>query len=398
MVMEERHKALVVGLGIAGMSAALRLDEAGWDVTVIERAPGRRQGGYMVGMFPPGLKAADRLGVNDDIVKRTQDGVTTLQVDKRGRKEKGLGFTDQPGSPELVLRGDIETGLWANVDGRVTVRFDTVPVAIEQIPGAAVVTLREGASETETRESFDLVVGADGMRSTVRRIAFGPHERYLKPLNAMICAFQMSGQLEGLAGHESAIIAEPNRALWIFTLDGTAPTALFTYRTKDIDAQFARDRVEVLREAYSDVSGGGLVEAALAELEKAPEALFDSVNMVQMPSWHEGRVVLVGDSAWCLTLYSGMGATAGMMGGTMLGDMIAKYPDDIDRALTAYEAELRPFVEENQGSIGIKSQFFVPSGRIAWWLRRTAMRAMVKGYIRPPIFKAEEEDVAARAA
>lgn len=372
--MSKQRTALVVGLGIAGMSTAIRLQDAGWEPILIERAPERRTGGYMVGMFPEGIAAAERLGVNGDIVKRTQADGVALQVDTDGTHTPGPGFTDQPGSPETVLRGDIEAGLWRRIEGRIEVRFDTAPVSIEQDDAAARVSLRVGSTGVVYQESFDLVVGADGMRSTVRALVFGPHEQFMKSMDAMICAYQMSGQLPGFADHESLIAADPKRALWVFAMEGTEPTALFTYRTKDVDAQFTRPRAEVLAEAYAGMSAGGAVPAAIAEFEAAPQSLFDSVHQVRMPSWHTGRVVLVGDAAWCLTLYSGMGATAGMLGGAALGDALATHPDNLEAALGAYEAEMRPFITKHQRTAALKSQLFVPSGRVTWWLRRQMLK------------------------
>ena len=97
-----------------------------------------------------------------------------------------------------------------------------------------------------------------------------------------------------------------------------------------------------------------------------------------MPTWHSGRVVLVGDAAWCLTLYSGMGATAGMLGGATLGDKLAEHPNDLTRALTDYEVELRPFVTKHQRQAHLKSQLFVPSSDVAWWIRRRLLRGTAR--------------------
>jgi 2-polyprenyl-6-methoxyphenol hydroxylase-like FAD-dependent oxidoreductase len=113
-----------------------------------------------------------------------------------------------------------------------------------------------------------------------------------------------------------------------------------------------------------------VVEDALRELDATEATLFDSVEQIRLPSWHRGRVVVIGDAAWCLTLFSGMGATSGLLGGTALGDALAAHPDDIEAALTAFEAEMRPFVAKHQRTAALKSQLFVPSGRIAWWIRR----------------------------
>lgn len=370
------RRALVVGLGIAGMATAIRLEKAGWTPVIIERAPERRTGGYFIALFPEGVAAAERLGVNDDIIKRNRDDMVTLQVDRDGNREPGLGLSDQPGAPQSVLRGDIEAGLWQQVQDRVEVRFDTVPVALTQTADSVSVSLRKGSTGEVEEEAFDLVVGADGLRSTVRRLAFGPDERYLKSLDAIICAFQLSGQLPGLAEHEGAIVAESKRALWVFNLADTNPTVLFTYRTKDVNAQFTRPPAETLRDVFGDLSGGGLVDATLTEAENTPDMLFDSVHQVQMPRWSNGRVVLVGDAAWCLTLYSGMGATTGILGGTVLGEQLAQHPDDVAAALAGYEAELRPFISKHQRLAHPKSQLFVPSSAVAAWVRRRFIRTM----------------------
>ncbi len=316
-------RALVVGLGIAGMSAAISLQKAGWTPIIVERAPQRRTGGYFIGMFPEGTAAAKRLGVYEDIHLRTPDTLINWELDGTGRRERTPGFLNQPGEPQAVLRGDIEAGLWAHIEGRIEVRYSTVPTAITTTDEAAIVTLQQGTASTT--ESFDLVVGADGLRSTTRRLAFGPDEKYMKSMNAMICAYQMSGPLPEVAAGESAVLAETGRSLWLFGLSDTAPTMLFTWRTKDIDAQFARPVAEVLRSTYAGLSGGGVVEHAIAEFEKSPQHLFDSVHQVKMRSWSTGRVVLVGDAAWCLTLYSGMGATMGMLGGAVLGEQRAEH-------------------------------------------------------------------------
>ena len=233
-------------------------------------------------------------------------------------------------------------------------------------------TLRSG--DREYAESFDLVVGADGLRSTTRRLAFGPDKKYMKPLHTMICAFQLPEPLPLVAAGESAVLAQRGRSLWLFGLSDTAPTLLLTYRTRKTDEQFVRPVAVTLRDVYRDFSGGGLVEHALAGFEHADQYLFDSVQQVKMRRWHKGRVVLVGDAAWCLTLYSGMGATAGLLGGAVLGEALIEHGDDVDQALGAFEARLRPFVKKHQFIAHLKGQIFVPSNDLIAKLRILLLR------------------------
>lgn len=361
-------RALVVGLGIGGMSAALGLDKAGWDVVVIERAPRRRTGGYFIGLSKEGFDAARYLGVDAALHTRTPERYATYEVDPRGARHRSMSFTDQPNHPEVVLRGDIEEALWSGVRDRLEVRFSTVPTTIGTNPDEAVVRLRDTTTGTETDERFDLVVGADGLRSTVRRQVFGPHEEFMHPVGSIICAFQLPEQVPGTLPHDGLVISEERRSLWVFPFSDRPPTALFTYRPDDIDAQFAMTPAQALRQAFAGMSGGGAVPFCLDAFDDADAYLFDSVHTVEMDRWHHNRVVLLGDAAWCLTLYSGYGATSAMHGGALLGQAMAA-TDDVDAAIASWEAQLRPFITKVGRPTPLKAQLFVPSNRVTFAIR-----------------------------
>ncbi|PJJ70878.1 2-polyprenyl-6-methoxyphenol hydroxylase-like FAD-dependent oxidoreductase [Diaminobutyricimonas aerilata] len=365
-----QKRALVVGLGIAGMSAAIGLRQAGWTPVIVERAPERRTGGYFVGLFPAGRQAAVDLGIADHLHTRNPDraaGADSWSVDRRGRRRSTLGFLDQPGEPAATLRGDIEAALWEGITG-IEVRFATTPIAITEGPAEVQVVLQNTGTGAQARESFDLVVGADGMRSSVRRIVFGPHEEYVTRWNAMICAFQLKEQVPAYGASDSIVIARAKRAVWVFGLADHAPTALLTYRTRDIQEQFSGSRVERLRAIFSGMDDP-VVRHVLDSLQEAPDHLFDSVHQVRMPRWSAGRVVVVGDAAWCMNLYSGMGATSSLRGGAALGTTLQDHPDDLQAALGTWEAGLRPFITQHQRTARLKQQMFVPSSRRAEALR-----------------------------
>ncbi|MCM4082290.1 FAD-dependent monooxygenase [Paractinoplanes hotanensis] len=372
--MPTSRKALVVGLGIAGLATAARLHEIGWTPVVVERTPQRRTGGYFVGLFPRGAQAAEELGVLATMHLRTPADHRTWAVDANGARVRSIGFLDQPGHPDGVLRGDIEAALWEKIEGRVEVRFGTEPVAIEQTTGTARVTLRDNASGATSEEDYDLVVGADGLRSTVRRLVFGPHERFMRSMHAIICAYSLEHQVTGYGDHEQVVIAAPRRALWIFPFRDHPPTALFTYRTREEDRQFRGDHADVLAGRFAGLDAGGIVTQALADLRRAPQALFDSVHQVRMPRWHRDRVVLIGDAAWCMTLFSGMGASSGMIGAVALGDALAGSPESIGSALDAYEQEMRPLIRKHQALAYVKAQLFVPSNRAVALLRAALLK------------------------
>ncbi|MEW9552308.1 FAD-dependent monooxygenase [Nonomuraea sp. NPDC050783] len=374
-----RKRALVVGLGIAGMAAAIGLRQAGWQPVIVERAPERRRGGYFVGLMPDGRQAAADLGIAGHLHTRNPpDGGKAWSLTRRGRLQPGLGFLHQPGAPAAVVRGDIEDALWRGTrgdgtGGAVPVRFATRPVEISDTGADLRVLLEDAGTGERYPERFDLLVGADGMRSSVRRTVFGPHEDYMTSWNAIICAFQLQEQVPSFEEADSLISARAGRGAWVFGFADRPPTALLTYRTQDVAAEFAGSRIERLRAAFSDMDDP-VVRHALSSLEQAPEFLFDSVHQVRMPRWSKGKVVLVGDAAWCLNLYSGMGATFALQGGAGLGRALRESPGDLGAALAAWESRLRPSVTRHQHLARIKKQLFVPSNRPAEALRSVVVR------------------------
>ncbi len=377
-----QKRALVVGLGIAGMSAAIGLRQAGWTPVIVERAPERRKGGYFVGLMSEGRQAAIDLGIARHLHTRNPpDGGTAWSLTRRGDREPGVGFLHQPGDPAAVLRGDVEAALWQGTCGdgvggeRVDVRLATTPVEISDTGADVQVLLEDATTGAQNHEGFDLVVGADGLRSSVRRTVFGPHEDYMTPWNAMICAFQLQEQVPSFAASDSIISARAGRAVWVFGLADQAPTVLLTYRTDDVAGQFSGSPVKRLRTVFSGMDDPA-VRHALDSLQQAPEFLFDSVHQVQMPRWSNGRVVLLGDAAWCPNLYSGMGATSALRGGAELSRALRENPDDLDAALTGWESRLRPFIRKHQRIARLKQQMFVPSSRPVEALRSVVLRLL----------------------
>lgn len=341
-----------MGAGISGLAAATALHTAGWDPVIVERADARRRGGYFIAMYGCGRIAAERIGIRG--IRNRIAATTTRQVDRQGHAKAGLGFGDLPGDPWMMLRGDVEQAAFEALPPGTELRFDTTPTAISQDADGATVTLHDTRTDRTTTERFDLVIGADGLRSTVRKLVWGPDQDYLHPLGFMITAFELPEALPGLPSREGAILSEPGRSFWVFPFADRPPTVLFSYQTDDVAAERARARqvgvVERLREVYGPQPLGELMETSLQHLERADEFLFDSVEQAKVDRWHRGRVVLLGDSAWCPTLYSGMGATSGLAGADLLGLTLQRHPGDLETALSEWERKLRPAIADFQQS------------------------------------------------
>lgn len=401
------RRALVVGAGIAGLSAAIALEKAGWEAEIVERSPGRRRGGYFIMMFGSGRVAAEHLGITGLRARNPADG-RTYKADRQGLQGPSVGFGDTPTSPWLMLRGDVERAAFESLPASVDVHFSTTPMAIVQGADRATVTLRNTVDGTERTEDFDLVVGADGLRSTVRRLAWGPHTDYLDRVGDMVCAYELPQGLPGLRVQDGASIKETGRSFTVFSFEDHAPTVLFSYKTQDVDADRARAKeigvAARLREVYGPQPLGDMVEAALRHLENTDEFLFDSVEQAHVDHWHHGNVMLLGDAAWCPTLYSGMGATSSLSGADVLRAMLQKHPDSLEKALTAWEAALRGPVETFQRSASPMRAIFTldteeeikRSSRIqAFYRRMFALSPARAIFARLPLYRMREADLAA---
>ena len=362
------RRVLIVGLGIAGMASAIHLHKLGWQPVIIERASARRTGGHSLWLFEAGEATAKRLGILDNLTDRTDPNSPTYEINREDERRKGFdGF--QQG--RKLLRGDIEQALFEVLPLNVDIRFATTPTSIAQDANSATVTLKHLPTNVETTERFDLVLGADGVRSTVRKLAFGPHEDYLEPLNYIIATVRLSKPLEGYRKDEGLILVEAGRSVWVFAYADDNGTVLFSYKTNDVREEFSRKPIESLRRAFGEQPTGSLLGQLLDQYEAADDASFASVDQVKMDRWHNGRVALVGDAAWCPTLYSGMGASTALSGSELLGDMLEIYPDNLEQAFNNWEGRLRPFVEAVQRDALTDRVIFTPESEVQRVLRAT---------------------------
>ncbi|MGK3201320.1 FAD-dependent monooxygenase [Amycolatopsis sp. MEPSY49] len=368
MTEHKTGRVLVVGMGVSGLATAARLHAAGWTPVLVERAPARRSGGYFVALFGAGKAAARRLGIDGALHDRAGDR-PPLTLARHGRVRAGAGLADLPGKPWLMLRGDAEKAAYSALPDDVEIRYSTVPTAIEQDDGGVDVTLRDTAAGTSVTERFDLVVGADGLRSTVRSLVFGPHAEHLHRLGYVVAAFEYDGTPAGLTPGQGATLLEPGRSMWVFAFADHNPTIMLTYRTDDVDAEFTEPPARRLRTAFGPEPLGRTLTDVLDHLETTGDVLFDSVEQVRMRRWHRGRVVLVGDSAWCVTLYAGMGVSAGLTGADLLGTMLERH-DDLETALTEWERGLRPYLDHYQDGAFADRKIFMADTRLEVRLRR----------------------------
>ncbi|WP_433260418.1 FAD-dependent oxidoreductase [Actinosynnema sp. CS-041913] len=353
------RRAVVAGAGIAGLATALRLHQTGWEVLVVERAPARRSSGYLVNLLGQGYDAAARLGVLPALADRDLGVFTSILVKADGRPKltvpAALAQAALGARAITVFRGDLESTLYEAVRPAVAIRFGTTVRAVTQDHDEVRVTLSDGTSERA-----DLLVGADGLHSGVREVVFGPEPEFRVDLRHVVGAFPLDRVPREVPDGAGATFIGPRRTAAVINLGPGRSSAFFTYRSDD-PADLARGPVRALTAVFGDLGGG--VPDALRQLEADPTgAYFDSVGQVVMDRWSRGRVVVLGDAAWCVSLFAGYGAALALAGADHLGTALAEHGDDVPAALAHWEGLLRPEVRTRQASArrGI-SQYAPPS-------------------------------------
>ncbi|GHJ44318.1 oxidoreductase [Catellatospora sp. TT07R-123] len=362
---------LISGAGVAGPTLAFWLARHGFQPTVVERAQGLRSSGNPVDVRGPALPVAEAMGVMDRLRDAATHATALRLLSPDGRPVARLplgGRRSAAGNTEVELpRGDLAAVLHEAARDRAEFLFDDTVTELRQDPGGVDVVF-----DRARPRRFDLVVGADGLHSATRRLAFGPEPDFVVHLGVYVATMPLGGPVDH--PHDVLIHNEPGRMVSIHPGRGQA-LAAFIFRHPQVPGFDHRDTGQhrrIVTDAYAGARWR--VPELLARLHDTDELYFDSVSRVDLPTWSRGRITLLGDAASCVSLF-GDGSSLAMAGAHTLAGALAADPDDHDLALRRYESTHRRLVEPKQRGMGRAAALLVPKTALGITARNLAARA-----------------------
>nr|WP_042186330.1 FAD-dependent monooxygenase [Kibdelosporangium sp. MJ126-NF4]CEL17211.1 Oxidoreductase [Kibdelosporangium sp. MJ126-NF4]CTQ91559.1 Oxidoreductase [Kibdelosporangium sp. MJ126-NF4] len=352
---------LISGAGIAGPAVAFWLQRYGFDTTVVERAPKLRVDGFAVDFRGSvHLSVLSRMGILDDVrAIQTNMGEQTV-VSAAGQPLASLPSEFMSGDVE-VLRGELSGVLHEHTKDHTEYVFgDHITGLQESLDGVSV----EFASGTTGH--YDLVIGADGLHSGVRSLAFGPESRFSRFHGYYLAGFPLD-EFPGL-DNSGLMYNEPGRGVMVGS-NARMTDALLVFHSRDL-GRVANPK-QVVADAYANV--GWETPRLLAAMERTDDLYFDSISTIHMDRFSKGRVVLLGDAGFGGTC-GGMGTGAALVCAYVLAGELARA--DYRTAFARYESLVRPYVTGCQKSATRAGSFLAPrtSGQI--W-RRNKMYSLL---------------------
>lgn len=368
----------ISGAGVAGPALAHWLLRCGHRPTLVEVAPQLRSGGYIIDFWGIGYRVAQRMGIEAALLEAGYQVRALHSVDRGGRIRAALD-TDvlkevMAASFTSLPRGDLARAVFDTIEGRVETLFADSITAIDMYAEGMQVQFERAAAR-----DFDLVIGADGLHSNVRRLVFGAQAQYEKYLGCRVAACVVDGYRPR---DELVYVTHnvPGKQVARFALRGDRTLFLFVFRSArgEIDDDI-RAHKAILRREFG--AAGWECAHILDAVDRVDSLYFDVVSQIHMPHWSDRRTALIGDAAACISLLGGEGTGLALTEAYVLAGELQRAQGDHARAFAAYEARMRRFIKSKQaGAAGFVS-FFAARTRLGIWLRDLGIKAMNKRWL-----------------
>ncbi|PRX50081.1 2-polyprenyl-6-methoxyphenol hydroxylase-like FAD-dependent oxidoreductase [Prauserella shujinwangii] len=350
-------KILVSGAGVAGLSLGYDLGIRGHHVTIVERADHLRGNGSPIDIRGDAIEIAEKMGLLPAI------------HDARIRMTEQVHFVDENGTaigrlPDDI--GDSPDDIEIDREDLYWILANALPETVDLRLSQSVNSIAEHDDRVDVGfasgdpESYDLVLGADGMHSTVRRLVFGPERNWIRHLGLYVASIDMPGEADAEAERINPMFNYPGHLAGIGRFkDKAIAVMMFASDLIDYDYRDVEAKKKILFDQFAECRSWK-VPAILDAVRDDPDIYFDSVSQIHMPTWHRGRVALVGDAGYCASPLAGRGTSLAMIGAQFLAEELDRSDGDHVTAFPRYEARMRPYVEFAQGTVEGGAALIVP--------------------------------------
>ncbi|WP_133850965.1 FAD-dependent monooxygenase [Labedaea rhizosphaerae] len=356
---------LISGAGVAGSTLAYFLARNGFAPTVVERSRGLRSSGNPVDVRGPAVPVVEKMGVLPRLKEVATRTTRMRLLDAEGRQVATMAMPAARGNEvnEVeVPRADLAAVLHEAARDDAEYLFDDAITGLSQDEHGVEVTF-----DHATPRRFDLVIGADGLHSNVRRLAFGPERDYVRPTGIHVATTPLGEPVDH--PHDVLIQNTPGRMVSIHPGRDKALVAFIFRATLDgFEHRDPAQHKRIVTEAYADL--GWRVPHLLDRFRAADDVFFDAVSVVDLPSWSRDRIALLGDAASCVSLL-GDGSSLAIAGAHSLATALAD-----GSGFARYETEHRARVLPKQRAIKRSAALLVPKTRLGLAARNLAARVL----------------------
>lgn len=368
----KNKKILISGAGVAGLTLAYWLKRYGFSPTLIERNPSLRIGGYKVDIRGSALEVVKRMDLHAKISALKTDVQGATVVDGSGNiitEMSGDTFGYRVSEDLEIIRGDLCQILMEQVSDVECIFGDSVTAMSEGSDGVQV--------EFEKNQSrrFDLVIGADGLHSTVRKLVFGKESNFAHELGMYLSIFTVPNYLN--LDRWEMEFSDGKRLVNIYSSKrdpNMKAGFLFVSKPIDIDFRDTPKQKQLLVDVYAGI--GWEIPKLLDLMHEAADFYFDSATQIKMDHWSKDRTALIGDAGFCASPLSGQGTSLALVAAYVLASELKEAAGNYREAFAQYEKLLRHYVDLNQklGQTFANNMTAQKKNKIVVWLHEILMR------------------------
>lgn len=365
-------RILISGGGLAGLTLAYWLHQYGFSPVIIEQSNGLRRDGYGIDFFGSGYDVAEQMGLIEQLQAQQikidyvgyveQDGALVAKLDI------ALMRKIMDGRYLPLMHWTLEESLYQAIVEGVEIRFGRSLTAVTQTSDAVTATFDDG-----NRETFDLLIGADGIHSNTRDLVFGPESEFAHYLGYYVACYGVPDHYH--IGRTWKNYTEPGRQVGVYCSDQEGELiTFFMWEAPDEGNIPHGERLSRLRTFFEGM--GWITPQLLADASDGT-IFMDTVTQIKMPQWYNGRVALVGDACGCMTLISGQGASMALGSAYILAESL-RQNDDFTTAFRVYQNQVRPEIEMRQQKARDFAKAFVPGSELGLQVQKVMMKLLLR--------------------